>query len=321
MTTETTLKEKRAKAVQKLSAGAELLRKLAKPAVAFLTYAIPLCIVNGRRIREAYYALPSNMLQFQLGLIFCFFGGLYPVLFAAFQAAEYTGRQALRAASKDIGDEVLKIIEESKKDDTTETVKALKAGTGTNNDRAYWKHKTQLVLRKMDPEKLDTAVSTMYAVWLSVAAVLTIQFARTIASALSIADFLKRPVNRFIAPVLVMAVPEDYQRWVPVILGWLCKSIAMSIAWYIEAIRSAFASALYGGLLMARSTLYMVQKRGYFQNKHHSEIWFDELLSYIFAACGFYFQFRLGFDVPYPFNLILFPFEIAEYYIRWSITK
>ena len=135
-----------------------------------------------------------------------------------FQAAEYTGRQALRAASKDIGDEVLKIIEESKKDDTTETVKALKAGTGTNNDRAYWKHKTQLVLRKMDPEKLDTAVSTMYAVWLSVAAVLTIQFARTIASALSIAQFLKRPVNRFIAPVLVMAVPEDYQRWVPVIL-------------------------------------------------------------------------------------------------------
>ena len=87
MTTETTLKEKRAKAVQKLSAGAELLRKLAKPAVAFLTYAIPLCIVNGRRIREAYYALPSNMLQFQLGLIFCFFGGLYPVLFAAFQVS------------------------------------------------------------------------------------------------------------------------------------------------------------------------------------------------------------------------------------------
>ena len=55
----------------------------------------------------------------------------------------------------------------------------------------------------------------------------------------------------------------------------------MSIAWYIEAIRSAFASALYGGLLMARSTLYLVQKRGYFENKHHSEIWFDELLSYI----------------------------------------
>ena len=91
MTTETTLKEKRAKAVQKLSAGAELLRKLAKPAVAFLTYSIPLCIVNGRRIREAYYALPSNMLQFQLGLIFCFFGGLYPVLFAAFQVSLVMG--------------------------------------------------------------------------------------------------------------------------------------------------------------------------------------------------------------------------------------
>jgi len=33
----------------------------------------------------------------------------------------------------------------------------------------------------------------------------------------------------------------------------------------------------------------------------------DEILSYIFAACGFYFQFKIGFDMPFPFNLLLWP--------------
>lgn len=51
----------------------------------------------------------------------------------------------------------------------------------------------QLVLRKMNPEKIDKAIGAMYKVWLAVAAVLSIQFARTIAMALAIADFLKRP--------------------------------------------------------------------------------------------------------------------------------
>jgi len=174
----------------------------------------------------------------------------------------------------------------------------------------------------MDPEKIDRAINSVYSVWLSVAAVLTIEFARTISSALSIADFLKNPVNHWVAPLVQMAVPHEYNRWVPVILGWMCKSLAMSIAWYIQTIRSAFASALAGGLLMSKSTLHMLEKRGLVKKKiDPSETYLDEILSYIFAGCGFYFQFKLGFDVPYPFNLILFPFEIAEYYIRWSITS
>jgi hypothetical protein len=47
----------------------------------------------------------------------------------------------------------------------------------------------------------------------------------------------------------------------------------------------------------------------------------DEILSYAFAALGFYFQFRQRFTLPFPLNVILFPFEIAEYYIKWTITS
>jgi ubiquinone/menaquinone biosynthesis C-methylase UbiE len=77
-----------------------------------------------------------------------------------------------------------------------------------------------LVLRKMNPEKVDRALNSMYRVWLSVAAVLSIEFAKTIALALSIADYMKQPVTRFVAPTIQLAVPDEYDKWVPVILGW-----------------------------------------------------------------------------------------------------
>jgi len=308
------IQQRKEEAIQKISKAAGFVRAAGKPLVEFLTFIVPLCLVHSRRLRDAYYKLPQNLLQFNLGVVFCFFGGLYPVLFAAIQAAEHGGRQEWRKATKDIGDEVLKIIEESKKEDDEDDVKKLPP-------KEFMRRKTQLVLTKMDPEKIDRAVASMYSVWLSVAAVLKIEFARTISMALAIADFLKKPANRHLSPLIQMAVPAEYSRWVPVIMGWVIKSFAMSIAWYIEAIRSAFASALTGGLLMARSTLVWLQRFKFVKIKHQSETSVDEVLSYFFAACGFYFQFKLGFSVPYPFNLLLFPFEIAEYYIKWSITS
>jgi hypothetical protein len=165
----------------------------------------------------------------------------------------------------------------------------------------------------------------MYRVWLSVAAVLTLKFARTIALSLSISDFLKQPIDRYVAPTISMATPDKYKRWVPVLLGWVVKSIAMSIAWYIQSVISAFTSALAGGLMMARATLAALVHRkitlGGLIPANDADTMFDEILSYGLAALGFYFQFSLNFDVPFPFNLLLWPLEFVEYYIRWSITK
>lgn len=47
--------------------------------------------------------------------------------------------------------------------------------------------------------------------WMSVLAVLTIQFARTIALALTIAEFSKSFMDRFILPILKKATPDEYQ--------------------------------------------------------------------------------------------------------------
>ena len=105
----------------------------------------------------------------------------------------------------------------------------------------------------------------------------------------------------------------------------IAKAIGMSIAWYIAAIRAAFASALKGGLMMSRALYQELIERkidlGGLIPMDHSKSNIDELMSYGFAFLGFYFQYKCGFTVPFPLSLLLFPVNIAEYMIRWSITK
>jgi len=177
----------------------------------------------------------------------------------------------------------------------------------------------------MNPEKVDAALSAVYGVWVSVAAALSIQFARTISLALTIADALERPTNRFVGPVVKLAVPSEYEKWVPVVLSWIVKSIATSFAFYLQSIVSAVASALDGGLLMSRAMYEFCVAHGVtvfgLLPKDHRDSRVDEGLSYAFAGLGFYAQFRSNFSLPFPLNLLLSPFQFAEYYIRWVITK
>ena len=48
-------------------------------------------------------------------------------------------------------------------------------------------------------------------VWMSVLAVLTIEFARTIALALTISEFSKKFTDRFLLPIVKKATPAEYQ--------------------------------------------------------------------------------------------------------------
>jgi hypothetical protein len=104
---------------------------------------------------ELYRQLPQNFLEFGIGIIFCFFGGVYPTLFAAVQAAENGGRTAVLDALYDLAQEATIIVEESKKDDTADEDKDGKKDVVEITNKEYYQRKTLLVLRKMNPEKVS----------------------------------------------------------------------------------------------------------------------------------------------------------------------
>lgn len=65
----------------------EIIQSIAKPLGDFLTKAIPLLITYGNKAIEFYKTLPTNFLHFMFGCFLCFFGGIYPTLFAALEVS------------------------------------------------------------------------------------------------------------------------------------------------------------------------------------------------------------------------------------------
>jgi hypothetical protein len=103
---------------------AELLQNVAKPMVAILTLIIPPMFKMTGKAYAVYKKLPANAIKFMVGFTFCFFGGMYPTVFAAVQAAEHGGRQIVVHAVGDLAEEAMSIIEASKKDDEKDEDKA-----------------------------------------------------------------------------------------------------------------------------------------------------------------------------------------------------
>ncbi|KAL7465309.1 hypothetical protein ACHAXS_005637 [Conticribra weissflogii] len=225
---------------EKMAKAAELLQKIASPMMSFIFESIPIVINVAQSSYNFYQRLPTNYIHFLIGTIMCFFGGIYPTVFAAIEAAEHGGLTTVRKALKDISQEALVIVEESKKDDAADEDNDGVSDVKQISGKALVKRKLKLVLTKMDPNKVNAAIQSIYKVWMSVLAVLTIKFARTIALALSI---------------------------------------------------------------------------------NHTDTVVDEITSYFFAGLGFYFQIYVGFRAPFPLNIILYPVQMMEYYIRYAVTN
>jgi hypothetical protein len=65
----------------------------------------------------------------------------------------------------DLADEALIIIEESKKDDDVDANKDGKKDVDEISGADLLKRKTLLVLKKMNPEKIDKAIGSIYKVY------------------------------------------------------------------------------------------------------------------------------------------------------------
>lgn len=299
-----------------LAKAAELLQTVARPLVTFIFDAIPIIIEYSQFVNKFVHHLPLEYVEFFFGFMLCFYGGSYPTVFAALQAAEYGGIVTLKLALKDISSEAMRIVEENKKENQDDA---------NLSGKELLRRKTALVFKKMDPEKVNNAMASIYKVWISVLAVLSIEFARTIALSLAIGKFINKLVDRFVAPAIRSSIPPEYEKWVPILTGWLSKSIGLSIAWAIQTVLSSISSAIAGGLIMSRAMLLILVKNdinlGGLITADHEATDVDEIASYVFAFAGICSQFKRGFSVPFPLNVVLYPVQLLDYYIRWSITK
>jgi hypothetical protein len=258
----------------------------------------------------------------QVGLVYCFLGGYYPTLFSSLQAARYCGWHIMVAAISDLVEEAMKVI------DATEDM-----DWDTMSAREKFFEQTDIVLKTVDPMKINQAAAALYTTWLGVAAVLEREYARVISLSLTLAQGVEMVARLVVQPPLAMVVPKDYHKWIPAIIGWVSKGIAMNFAWRIQRVLTASTSAIAGGMMFARALMGMLNKRGVLLFGDVKTLGpeettlFEELVGFSVGSLGFYTQMEcqyrnnFSFQVKFPFNLITWPFDIAERWIQWYITN
>jgi phosphoribosylanthranilate isomerase len=140
---------------EQLGKAAEVFRAIGKPVLDAITVVLPFVVEYSQKAYEMWIKLPFNVVQIIIGLIFCFFGGLYPTLFTVIQAIKAGGFSTLSEAIMDLYEEVMVVLEASKKDDEVDQDKDGKADVKQIDNKALLVRKASMVMTKINPQKVS----------------------------------------------------------------------------------------------------------------------------------------------------------------------
>jgi len=277
--------------------------------------AAPYCIKAWEKGNEIYKSLPEDIILCIMGLLLCFFGGTFSALIAAVEAFRLTGWDQTHTCLSTLYQEYKLVLAANVKQEEDEGNEEKQVSPS----ELLAKKVHLLLVNVKEPERLSNAVMGITSSCMSVIAVLRVEFAKTITLAVSIGNTMQSAGEKLVVPLLHQVIPSQYHHWIPTLVNYVCKSIAIAIAWYIQKVISAFHSGVKGGLMVSRNLMNYCNKKGYL-NLKHEDTNLDEIAGWALATIGVYFQVRYGFTLPFPFNIILLPFTILEMMIIWAVS-
>lgn len=285
----------------------------------YIKIATPYIIQAVSVAQDVISKLPERILYAIMGFTICFCGGVFPTTIAAVEAWKVCGGDEAIRSGKQLYNEWLKVVEANKKDNEEDKDGDGVADVDQISPQELLARKSKLALKAVDPHAVSKELALLYTGWVGVLAVLKIQFAKTVTLGSTIGEKLYGVVQNFVEPGIEKVTPEEYKKWVPVCLQWFCKIVAISIAWWIQRVISAFHSAIRGGLIFGRELVNYLNEKGYVKWKDE-DTYMDEAVGWGVAALGLMFQWTFRFSMPFPLNILLLPVTLLETFIIWSVS-
>ena len=167
--------------------------------------------------------------------------------------------------------------------------------------------KIHIFITETDPEKINKAMAGLFQVWLSVIATLKLKFACVITFGNALGNFFNKTATYLLSDMLFEHIPDEYDKWVPVVLSYICKLFATSIVWWLFQGISGLYTAIGGGLAFSCALLHYIHGRGLdeYNGKHvlgedfdPDNTYLDEIIGWPVALVGYYIQLRNGFRIP-----------------------
>jgi len=296
----------------------------ASPVVAmiflYIKIATPYIVQAACFVSDVINKLPDRVFYALLGFTICFCGGVFPTTIAAVEAWKLCGGNEAMRSGKELLAEWTKVLEANKKDNEEDKDDNGIADVDEISPQELLLRKSKLAMKSVDPNKINKELALIYTGWIGVIAVLKIQFAKTVTLGNMIGDKLYGAVAFYAEKQVLAVTPEENKKWVPIVLQWMCKAVAISLAWWIQRVISAFHSAIRGGQIFGRELVNFLHEKG-FVNWKDEDTYMDEAVGWAVAALGLLFQWTFRFSMPFPLNILLFPVTMLETFIIWSVSN
>jgi hypothetical protein len=176
-----------------------------------------------------------------------------------------------------------------------------------------------LFLKTVDPVRVGDALGGLQAGFLAVVATLKLQFCKAITLGSAIGEIVLKPANTYFLPTLEKVLPDEYKKWAKPSIAYTVKCIAVSFAWFVQRFISAFHSAMRGGHMFTENLLEYLNTMGYYKVDVKATQ-MDEMLGYAITVVGLWCQLRTGFSLPFPLNVLFFPFTVIEWWLMWFLN-
>ena len=296
-----------------------------KALAAFIEASIP--VLNALRIQAlALWEVlspykPELLLPAFAGLILVFFGGEFLTLIAAVEAYKMCSHETMVKCVHDLTTDFTKFYEANKLDDKVDADGNGVADSTEASAQALATRKTLLFLKTVDPKRVTDALAGLNAGLLAIVATLKLEFAKSITLGNSIAMIVEPTAVAYVVPGLKVTLTKDYERWAEPLVTYTIKSVAVSIAWMVQRVVSAFHSAIRGAHMFITNVLDYLISQGYLSKEQRAALQLDTIGAPALAAVGLWFQFRTGFSLPFPLNVLLFPFTLLEWFLLWAVNS
>lgn len=301
--------------------------QLARVAVWVERTGIPLLMVCFEYLKKAYEWLKPHYNQSNLsdiipaivGFLLCFFGGTFPLVIASYEAFRLAGYEGMKKATGELWVEGEKALVAHKKDSQEDLDGDGIPDVEQISPREKVTRKVLLLLRTVDPIKANTCFNCLATGMLAVLATLKMSFAQAIALGASLAEMLTKLVNKRVLPTLMKVVDPSYQKWIPIVIDYATKFIAVSIAMSLNRVISAFHSAMRGGQMCGGGIVRFLNRKKII-DFNEDDSYLDEAVGYGLAAFGMLYQLANWFGLPFPFSLLLWPVTLLEWSLSVAIT-
>mmetsp|Transcript_32079 Transcript_32079/g.125033 ORF Transcript_32079/g.125033 Transcript_32079/m.125033 type:complete len:326 (-) Transcript_32079:1987-2964(-) len=264
---------------------------------------------------------PEDFMPALFGFILCFFGGTYMMVISAVEAFRLFGFETVRANVMALHSNFRAALDAFRKDNQRDENRDGIADVQQMEAQELLSRRVAIFFKSVNPEEVFAAAEGLVHGWLAVIATLKSRFAQYIAIGASLGDALNKAVGPILSTLIQGVLPSEYDRWAPVTIKYGFRMFGVSIAWTIARVVNSFYSSIRGSEMFLLGLISYVSRRGYVDRVRMEPGGPIFTLLFIgLAALGFLIQFRSGYKVPFPFNILLSPLSILEYFIIWSVA-